>query len=511
MDTLTEHEQELVHQFISITSYTDEPNTAIRFLSQCDWDLERAIILYFEGNTRANEQLNENSRRAQALGGAATVPGGFPGDELSVHERPRGLLENVRARLQEWGAHHGQYLPVSTNELASAENFMGLSGRSKVVYMLQMMLYVPLVLLQKVSVTVLIVVSKLFPMVKTLTARYSHRRQGSRSEPKGVDPVQIARNFIGEMNVFYGNDESKLDFYEGGYTSALYVAKRDARFLMIYLHSDEHDDTRGFVEDTLLNQRVLDFVKEHDFLIWGGNVLGSEAYQVANAVGATRYPFVCLLSLKTNSQETPEGTTTSAPTLSVVCKVQGNISADKLVDKLSSQVERLEPTLISIRTERQQNELSRVIREQQDQAYQASLQRDRMIAEQRRQEQQREQNEQQWLRWRATQLLPEVPIEQKGQYARIAIKLTNGERISRRFPRDSPLEEIYAFVQCHSRGLIGQDVSSSVSKPQGFTYIYPFKLITPMPRSELQSSTTIHIKDEPTVWPNGNLIMEMND
>jgi FAS-associated factor 2 len=506
MDTLTQQEEQLVNEFVSITSYTREPYTAIPYLRSAEWNLERAILLHFEGNTTANEQLNENSRRNTTL---SAVPGGFPGDN-TLPQRPgsSGFLENVRQRLQTWGAQHGQYLPLSTSEVASASNLMTLSTRSKLIYMLQMLLYVPLVALQKVTVAAFLVISTLFPTLRRVTERYSHSRQGSRSEPKGVDPVQVARNFISDFNMFHRNDD-KIDFFEGGYTTALYIAKRDARFLMVYIHSDENDDTKEFVENTLLDDKVLEFINGHNILVWGGNVLESEAYQVSNAIGASKYPFVGLLCLKSNTQETPEGTTSSAPTLSVVAKVQGLVSPEKLVDKFSSQVERLEPALISIRSERQQQELSRMIRQQQDQAYQTSLERDREIAEQRRQERVKEEKREQWLLWRSSNLLPEVEGNAKGEYARVAIRMSSGERVSRRFAKDAPVEEVYAYVELYEKGLLNS--SSAVPKPEGFEYEFSFKLISPMPREELEPSLERQIKDEHILWPNGNLIVEINE
>lgn len=497
MDTLTQEEQELVREFVSIANYTQPPHTAIPYLQAADWNLERAILIYFEGNAAASEQLNENSRRYVG----SVVPGAFPGDDsMEQYTRSRGIFHTMRAKL-------AQYWPLVIDP-SPTTGFTALSARSKGVYAFQLILYIPLVILQKTTLIVFLVMAKVFPLMKRLTTRYA--RQGSRSEPKAVDPSHIARNFIADFNTFYRNDD-KLDFLESGYTVALHLAKRDARFLMVYLHSDEHDDTNGFVNGTLLNPLVLDFVNQHNLLVWGGNVLESEAYQVSNAVGASKFPFVGLLSLKSSTQETPEGTTTSTPTLAVVARVQGPVSPEKLLDKFASQVERLEPTLITLRSERQQQDLSRVIREQQDRAYQESLDRDRELAEQRRLEGLERQNKEQWLRWRALQIIPELDPNSKGEYARIAVRLASGERISRRFSKDATLEEIFAYVELYQRGLLDAAAATTttqvIHKPENFQYAFSFRLVSPMPRAELSPSNT-RIQDEPSVWPNGNLIVE---
>lgn len=511
MDTLTRDEEGILNQFIAITNYPQEPHTAIRYLQGSNWELERAIIHYFESSPEANETLNTNSRRAQMNNSENIDPD--PNANISTSSSPNhrsfpsNIVETIKRKIESFGTGNGQYLPLSSNDISHSRGFFSLTSKDKLVYATQLILYVPVLALYKTSAIVLYVITKVFPFIKKISDRYSLNRHSSRSEPRGVDPSHIARNFISDFNNFYLSD-NRIDFFEGGYTSALYIAKRDARFLLVYLHSDEHDDTNTFVNETLLHDNFIEFLQEHNILIWGGNVRESEAYQVSNVLGVNKYPFLALLSLKTQTTETPEGTTTSAPTLSVITKTQGLISQDKLIDKLSSQIERLEPTLVTIRAERQQEELSRVIREQQDQAYQLSLQRDRQKQEERRQQRLLEKNKEQWLKWRAFTLHPEVDASKKGEYSRIAIRLSGGERVLRRFAKNVTIEEIYAFVELSDRGLLNS--GENVSKPEGFTYPYQFTLISPMPRAELSPSDTL-IGEEPVVWPNGNLIVESTE
>ncbi|CCH42284.1 UBX domain-containing protein 2 [Wickerhamomyces ciferrii] len=512
MDTLTREEEDTVHQFISITNYPGEPYTAIHYLQETDWELERAIIHYFENTPEANETLNTNARRTTQQPVNTEVPEPDTNMDSSTSSFPLNILESLRRRLDNLRL-QGSYIPLSNDDHgASSRGFLSLNSKDKLVYVTQLALYIPVLALYKISAIVLYTITTAFPFVKRITDRYSLNRHSSRSEPKGIDPSHIARNFISDFNNFYPNN-NKIDFFEGGYTSALYIAKRDARFLLVYLHSEEHDESEKFINQTLLSEDFINFIDQHNILIWGGNVRESESYQVSNALGVTKYPFLGLLALKTSTTETPEGTTTSAPTLNVVAKVQGFVPTDKLVDKLSSQIERLEPTLVTIRAERQQEELARVIREQQDQAYQTSLQRDRQKQEEKRQKRLLAQNKEQWLKWRLSTLKPEVESSKKNEYARIAIRLSNGERLMRRFDKNLPIEEIYAYVELKEKGLLDGLISggTNISKPEGFVYKFDFNLISPMPRAELSPSLDVLIKDEPVVWPNGNLIVEYNE
>lgn len=57
--------------------------------------------------------------------------------------------------------------------------------------------------------------------------------------------------------------------------------------------------------------------------------------------------------------------------------MQGPKAADEIIASVTRVIERTDPQLAAIRAERQAREQARLIREQQDEAYQASLRADR--------------------------------------------------------------------------------------------------------------------------------------
>lgn len=493
MNALTPEQETIVSEFASIVNYHGDLNQIIPFLQNSNWELEPAIISYFESNPDANEALNNESRVT------ASNNDGSPSSNWSLNSLSQ-RFNSIFSRNSYSPLNNGNNPPEQT----FLQEFKALPPREQFIYVMQVILYIPFLIIYKVSVLVFYLITKLFPFIRTLTTKYTQNRHGSRSEPKGIDSSDVARNFILEFNNYYArNLENKINFFEGGYTNALFLANKDARLMIVYLHSDEHEDTDKFVLGTLLDDKFIKFLNDYNILIWGGNVKESESYQISNALGVTKYPFIGLMSLKTTTNQTPEGTTTSAPTLGCICKIQGTISADKLIDKLSSQIERVEPMLIAIRAERQEQELSRVIRQQQDQAYQESLLRD----------QQREQNRvnvKNWLNWKLSVLVPEE--EERGEFARISIRLSNGERIIRNFNKNCSVEDIYTFIELKNKNLLGQTPSTPVVKPPAdFSYEFNFKLFSSFPRSELEPNPNELIKDQPAVWPNGNLIMEESE
>lgn len=70
-----------------------------------------------------------------------------------------------------------------------------------------------------------------------------------------------------------------VEFFIGGYSQALEKARKDLLFMLVILLSEDHDDTPAFCRDTLTSTRVIDFLKEKNVLVWGGNVRESEAHK----------------------------------------------------------------------------------------------------------------------------------------------------------------------------------------------------------------------------------------
>jgi FAS-associated factor 2 len=73
----------------------------------------------------------------------------------------------------------------------------------------------------------------------------------------------LAFEFIELFESRYG--ENHVEFFKGGYSQAL--------------ESDDHDDTQEFSRETLTSSRVIEFIKEKNILVWGGNVRESEAHK----------------------------------------------------------------------------------------------------------------------------------------------------------------------------------------------------------------------------------------
>ena len=185
-------------------------------------------------------------------------------------------------------------------------------------------------------------------------------------------PEELAKQFQLKFIEMYG--DKGPSFYQGSYSQALDTAKKELKYLLVVLHSQDHDDTHQFCIDTLTNETFTNYITAKNMLIWGGNIKYSEPFKVSTMLHATRFPFMAFVALHENRMK-------------VVHRFEGIQSTTSIIDHLDRLVQRLDRSYDLVRQERASRDSARQIREQQDAAYQESLRIDREKAEMRRQEQ----------------------------------------------------------------------------------------------------------------------------
>ncbi|QPG93598.1 hypothetical protein C2857_001088 [Epichloe festucae Fl1] len=338
-------------------------------------------------------------------------------------------------------------------------------------------------------------------------------------------PRDTAARFKREFDEEYGTNE--LPFFEGGMAQAHDLAKKKLKFLLVILLSPEHDDTASFVRDTLLSQDVVDYIQDpiNNIVLWGGNVLDSEAYQVAMEYACTKFPFSALVCLTPKEGSTRMG---------IVKRLVGPMPASTYLSELRNSVEKYGSDLDGVRAERSAQEVARSLRNEQDSAYERSLAIDRERARQKKEAaafakaaeamaRQRaeaavllDKQRRQWKIWRATKILPEPPSSDTN-VVRVALKMPDefaaAGRVIRRFPPDAPLEELYAFVECYDRLQELEDDDSAegasaaaVEAPAGYEHKYGFRIASTLPRVVYEPSATATMGEQ--IGKSGNLIVE---
>jgi FAS-associated factor 2 len=180
--------------------------------------------------------------------------------------------------------------------------------------------------------------------------------------PDDLDPAEQARRFLQQFKSSYGDRHPR--FVESGIKQAITQAKNEFKFLFVYLHSSEHQDTDQYCSDVLCHPDVVAYVNSH-FVSWGGDVRFSDAYQFSQRLEVTRYPYVALLN------------TTPSNQVQLVAAMQGPTEPGTLLAHLTAAEDQHGMVLMAQRLELQEREFARRLREEQNQEYESSLAADR--------------------------------------------------------------------------------------------------------------------------------------
>lgn len=348
------------------------------------------------------------------------------------------------------------------------------------------------------------------------------------------DPISKVENFVRSLEeslppvlqqvVANGGGETPQlpPFFLGSYTQALCMTINRGKFLYVYLTNPKNESSTTIFDRIITNPRFISiFTTENSAnhnILWGGDLTNLEAYQLANSLNVSKFPFLGLLCLTRTTTMTPQGPSKTAPKISLILKIQGGISNVQdpvhiIQNKFVKRALKYELELVLIRNELREKYMNEMMRRQQNLNYQRSLLKDK----QKKAEKAHKELAAKYLKWRQ----PDIVAMKEDQHnhahkARIGIKLLSGNRVTFYFPEDAPIEDIYLFVELHNHALIDKEVSSELSAADGrrlfkdFQYPYKFRLISsvpPLPLLDNLSRDTI-IKDVSYIYPSGLLMVE---
>ncbi|CDR00294.1 unnamed protein product, partial [Oncorhynchus mykiss] len=134
------------------------------------------------------------------------------------------------------------------------------------------------------------------------------------------------------------NDLFQLLFLSSHSQWALNDAKRELRYLLVYLHGEENQDTDQFCRSTLCTEEVLTFLNTR-MLFWACSTSRPEGYRVSQALRENTYPFLAMIMLKDRK-------------MTVVGRLEGLIQSEDLLNQLTFIMEANQTYLMSERLER---------------------------------------------------------------------------------------------------------------------------------------------------------------
>ena len=97
----------------------------------------------------------------------------------------------------------------------------------------------------------------------------------------------------------------------------LEAAKKDLKFLLVYLHCEEHQHTPHFCSSVLADPELIAYVSE-SMLFWACSVSKPEGYRVSQALRENSYPALAVIVLRQHR-------------MVVVGRQEGHIPATQLV------------------------------------------------------------------------------------------------------------------------------------------------------------------------------------
>jgi len=263
-----------------------------------------------------------------------------------------------------------------------------------------------------------------------------------------TDPTDNVASFIRDYDQTYGSQHPT--FHAGTYSQALNEAKKDLKFVIVYLHCSEHQDTERFCRETLSDPEVIQFIN-NNCLFWACSVDTAEGYRVSQSLRENTYPFIGVIVQREYR-------------MTVVGRIEGSVSGQVLMERLQAIMTDNEAFLVVARAERQERNLTQALRQEQDEAYLESLRADqqkeenkrrqRLLEEERlrelQQQEEDEQNKQQELIQRkldAVNFVPEEPSAGTSGCCRILVRLPSGLKFERRFQRTvHTLKDLYYFI-----------------------------------------------------------------
>lgn len=491
---LSETQQLALQQYTAVTD--QDVQEAISLLQRSQWNVQIAIAKFFDGEgpdpvVEAIAAQNIPQPRAART-------------ENLQHSLLTGGLNPRTARQPDAAP---RIVPQPHDDVVRRPPF------------LLALLFTPFSLLYKLFASSFGLFSFLFPFLPRIlrpdTTTGTARRRNTAGR-RSLKPRDAAARLKREFEEEYG--DNALPFYEGGYAQALDLAKKDLKFLLILLLSPEHDDTSSFVRETLLSPEVQAFINDskNNILLWTGDVRDSEAYQVSTALVCNKFPFTAIVA------HTPRVSSTA---MSVIARVTGPMDASTYIAKIRTAITTHEEQLTTVRAARSAQDFERSLREQQDSAYERSLQADRERArlrkeaeaqaaeEERRKKAEAEAAETlaakklQWRRWRAARIAPEPSAAEK-DVVRIALKMPEhiaAARVTRRFRGDDNVEAMYAFVECYEL-LQNGDIDEDIAQPDGYKHEFGFRIVQTLPRVVYEVDEGGSIGER--IGRSGNLIVE---
>ncbi|MDC6270808.1 UBX domain-containing UAS family protein [Acetobacter pasteurianus] len=254
---------------------------------------------------------------------------------------------------------------------------------------------------------------------------------------------------------------NEYEIHESEFNELHTLCQREYDWLFVVLANDSKE-SNGFVNKLfshLAFKRMFAKTNGHykNTKLFLGNVDHSpEAFEIAKTYKVRKIPYVMLIA---NVSPSPD----IMPSMSVVYKSnlakmfieeeEVGLTVQKVTKQLSKNCEKFYPQLIAAKYDKQEMDISRMIRQQQDDAYLQSLVQDQ-IKKQQREEEKKLQREAQSLQNIKTLFLLDLfnsgylhKVSESNEVLKVAVKLPHGKRLVEQFDKSLTVLDFYIFIE----------------------------------------------------------------
>uniref|UniRef100_A0A6Q2Z6N7 UBX domain-containing protein n=1 Tax=Esox lucius TaxID=8010 RepID=A0A6Q2Z6N7_ESOLU len=315
-------------------------------------------------------------------------------------------------------------------------------------------------------------------------------------------------HFTAEFSTRYGECHPVffIGSLEAAAQEAFYGKARDRKLLAIYLHNDESVLSNVFCSQMMCAESIVSYLSQN-FIAWAWDVtreankarlltmctrhFGSVVAQTIRTYKTDQFPLLLIVMGKRTSNE-------------VLNVIQGNTTVDELMMRLMGAMEIFTAQQQEDIKDEDEREAREMVKREQDEAYQLSLEADRK----KREAQEREQAEQlrlqqiqkeaddekEAIRLSLEHALPPEPAEEGGELiSKLRIRTPSGEFLVRRFLGSTKLQVLFDFVA--SKGYPLDD----------------FKLLTTFPRRNITQLDPDSSLLEAKLFPQETLFLEAKE
>ncbi|GAA5998667.1 hypothetical protein JCM5350_000224, partial [Sporobolomyces pararoseus] len=332
-------------------------------------------------------------------------------------------------------------------------------------------------------------------------------------------------NNLSRRNVASGEIELP-EFFTGGYEQALRKVRDEFKILMVILTCQENERDEEFKRKVLTDFELIKSLKDENVVVWGGDVMERDAYQVGRTLSYTSLPFVAFIALQPSNSNpsSSSSVSSSSPRLSLISRVEPispslpTISASHLHTHLHSTVlPKTSPYLSRLKLEKERRESERRSREAREKRVEEIARKDeerilgiRKALEIKKREElirierlEREKKafEEKLRRarlarnWRETKRreFDQDRIDDEEEGIRLVVRLGNGKRVLRKFGKNDRVGKVYEWVECE----LGREEDEEDNDDGGiegleddeakrYVQKFAFKLATTFPRQVIQ-------------------------